>query len=141
MTATVVNGHAVIATEPAVSPLTGNADKARGTIYYRQIVKLLLADGTEVYGCIHCDFVRDAPNRVYPHLKKHKRPAAGINGHGPAGDVLSMTVEQLLDRQRDAAAYQAAIDRLTTDRDEWKQRARTAEKDLRTIRTALGITS
>lgn len=141
MTATVVNGHAVIASEPAVSPLTGNANRALGTIHYKQIVKLQLADGSEVYGCIHCDFVRDAANKVYPHLKKHKAAARGANGHSPAGDVLSMTVEQLLDRQRDASAYQAAIDRLTVDRDEWKQRARTAERDLRTIRSALGITS
>lgn len=140
MTATVVNGHAVIATEPAVSPLTGNANRARGTIYYKQIAKLLLDDGSEMYGCIHCNFVRDAANKVYPHLKKHKRPIQGSNGHGPAGDVLSMTVEQLLDRRRDASAYQEAIDRLTVDRDGWKQRARAAERDLKTIRSALGIT-
>lgn len=67
MTATRVNGIAVIASEPAESPIS----RPGKTIYFKQIVKLLLENDTEAYGCIHCDWTANESARVRSHLKKH----------------------------------------------------------------------
>ncbi|MFB6881266.1 hypothetical protein ACFCY8_10570 [Streptomyces noursei] len=68
MTATHVNGVAVIADEPALSPIS----RPGINVTFDQIRHLLLADGSETYGCRHCTYVSDNINSIRPHLKAHK---------------------------------------------------------------------
>lgn len=42
-------------------------------IYYKQILKLHYSDGTETFGCIHCDYTSTNLNSIRPHLNKHNR--------------------------------------------------------------------
>lgn len=138
MTATVVNGHTVIATEPAHSNLSGFG--GRGDIHYRQIVKLHLDDKSEVFGCVHCDFTGASPAVVRPHLKRHNPPTATAVKAGVADDYLKATLGELLERSRHADAYLASIERLSADRDHWKQRALAAEKWRRQAQNLFGAT-
>ena len=66
MTAEFVNGIAVLASQPAESPLPGLNGKP---VYFKQILKLLLANSEEVYGCLHCDYTDKSVSVVRPHLK------------------------------------------------------------------------
>lgn len=117
MTARFVDGQEVLVDEPTESQITTTKGKP---IVWQQIRTLLLADGSTVYGCAHCDYVGPSPLQVRPHLNKHRnRPT----------DEMSLT--DLINRV-------AALDRVTTERDEWKARALSAEKRLKTLRSALG---
>lgn len=121
MTATHVDGVAVIAAEPAESTW-----KHRGTgenLKYRQMLRLLLEDGREVYGCLHCDYTHPSLNSVRPHLNKHRLDV------GDNGSALDLT--EVARRLHDAARTEA-------DRDHWKGRALAAERELRKIRELLG---
>lgn len=125
MTATIVDGKQVIATEPAETALSGLHGKP---IYYKQIVRLLLDDDSEVFACVHCDYTAPNVQSVYPHLRKHKQPAA-TNGATPSPELdLSISLGTLLDGHRQAAAYLESIERLSADRDQWKARALAAER-------------
>jgi hypothetical protein len=65
VTAASVNGIAVVASEPAEAAFKSKK------VLFKQILLLLLEDGTEVYGCLHCDYTANSPVRVRPHLGKH----------------------------------------------------------------------
>lgn len=71
MTATSINGVAVIASEPAESKISVSGRP----VYFKQIMKLLLEDGTEAYGCAHCDWTANGAPSVRSHLKKHSTKA------------------------------------------------------------------
>jgi hypothetical protein len=134
MTATTIDGVEVVASEPAMSPLSEVHGQA---IHYKQILKLLLADGRELFGCAHCDYTSTSVQRVYPHLKKHSpRPPRQATAVDPAG--LDMTVGELLKAYQQITEMADAYARLADDRDEWKSRARKAEGQLGTLRKALG---
>jgi hypothetical protein len=114
MTASQVDGRAVIATERATSNITGHDGQP---IRFKQILRLLLEDGTVLYGCAHCDFTGPSPNNVRPHLNRHRRSKA-------ANDTIAELAAQLgTDRAE-----------LVRDRDEWKARARKAEGELARLR-------
>lgn len=85
MTATHVKGVAVVADEPARSPIS----RPGVNVVFDQIRHLLLADGSEWYGCVHCDYVSQNPNSIRPHLKAHKpKPAPEVRKpHKPSGPV------------------------------------------------------
>ncbi|MET8768237.1 MULTISPECIES: hypothetical protein [unclassified Streptomyces] len=75
MTATCINGIEVVEDQPAQSPLT------RPGVYvvFDKIRHLLLADGSEWYGCALCDYTSQNKNSILPHLKAHapkKEPTA-----------------------------------------------------------------
>jgi hypothetical protein len=133
MTATSVNGLAVLADEPAPSPLS---DKAGGQVYFKQIRSLLLENGAITYGCAHCDYTADSPASVRPHLNKHiektpKKTAPVTPADSPQRiDPTAITLADLL---RQVTALNQAID----ERDQWKARARKAEQDLATIQRAI----
>ena len=113
MTATHVNGRAVIASEPAESNITN----AQGEhIRFKQILRLLLDNGAVVYGCAHCDFTGASPNNVRPHLKRHR-------GGRASTDALVQLAAQL-DEQAE----------LVRERDEREARARKAEGELARLR-------
>ncbi|WP_372412550.1 hypothetical protein [Streptomyces luteireticuli] len=135
MTATTVNGLEVIGSEPAESPLRPGGH----TIYFKQIRKLLLEDGSEVYGCAHgdCDFTRDTTEGVRPHLKAHKaRPLPRDVSTLPVNELvpLAQEAEKL---RTDYAATAEELAKTVADRDQWRKRARSAEGDLKAIRKAL----
>ncbi|WP_242890138.1 hypothetical protein [Actinomadura litoris] len=123
VTATHVDGVPVIHTEPAESPLSTSVKP----VFFKQIVKLLLEDGTEMFGCLHCDFTRTAPLPIRSHLKAH---AARYK----KGDHPQKSAEMSL---TDLLARVAEMDKVTAERDEWKRRAREAERKLASLRQAL----
>ncbi|TYK47176.1 hypothetical protein [Actinomadura decatromicini] len=122
MTATQVNGLAVMADEPTLSPITGPNG---APIYWRQTRTLLLEDETKVFGCVHCDYTADNPHKVRPHLKVHREPEPE-----PAAGLYDLPLSDLLARV-------AELEKLTADRDTWKRRALKAERSLATMRRAL----
>lgn len=82
MTATAVRGAAVLAVEPVASRWV---DKGSGAPrVYRTIVRLLLEDGTEVFGCTKCDYTADGPNSVAAHQRTHTVAAAREATPAPA---------------------------------------------------------
>lgn len=124
MTATQVDGVDVVADEPARSPVN---DRDGNPILFKQMRELLLSDGRTVFGCIHCDYTADKLTQVRPHLNKH-RDGKPSRGSGP----IAALAKQL-------AAQAGQVEALTADRDQWRQRARSAEKSLADLRRALGV--
>ena len=127
MTATHVDGVPVIAAEPAQDP-KGWKDRRTGEpLRFKQILRLLLEDGSETFGCIHCDYTNPSIYSVRPHLNKHRLTlAAESNGHAAGVDLAEL------------ARRLQRVDRLEADRDEWRRRALDAERELRKIRELLG---
>lgn len=122
MTATTVNGVAVIGDEALQTPLS----KALGQpVYYTRIRRLLLADGTSVVGCTataECTYTADSPQRVSSHLRAHSDSVK------VPGTVLGMSVGELLEIGGRLDAQDLHIDRLIENRDYWKERCLLAEK-------------
>ncbi|QWF78742.1 hypothetical protein [Amycolatopsis sp. CA-230715] len=125
MTATEVDGIAVVADEPRKAPFR---DKAGNTIYQPQTRVLTLANGTIVYGCLHCSYTSTNPNSVRPHLARHN---SRRKTNGP-DNSLNLPLAELMARLDKLAA-------VTEDRDAWKSRALNAERRLKQLRTALGV--
>lgn len=133
MTATHVNGLEVITDEPAEAPLS-TADRP---VFFKQIRRLLLADGDEVFGCVHCTYTADSVHRVRPHLGKHSRrgtdPRPGaVPTMRPQADVA-----ELLARLAKGDTARAELSTAQRERNRWKRRALDAERDLETIRRAI----
>lgn len=130
MTATHVNGVAVIASEPAEAPIS----TPEKPIHFKRIMKLLLEDGTEAFGCLHCDYAADSHMRVRPHLHKHTPRKAAETAPPPAApepiDPATITLAELLDAVQSSREHQA-------DAERWKARALRAEQDLALIRRTL----
>lgn len=124
MTATQVDGVDVVADEPARAPML---DRAGNPIYHKQMRELLLSDGRTVYGCVHCDYTADSLARVRPHLNKHRDGKVSRNGNAIAALAKQLTTLSTL------------AEALTAERDEYKKRANVAEKSLRDLRKALGV--
>lgn len=146
MTATHVNGVEVVATEPVDSPLSTPENR----IQFTRIVKLLLANDSEVHGCTECTFTAVRVGSVRSHLgqahpsarangRRGQHPEPPTNGHAP--DVNAMTIGELLNTGTQVAALTVALERLANDRDDWKARAKAAEKRLNAMRNALGTLS
>lgn len=124
MTARWVDGVPVIATEPVPSNWR---NKATGQpLQYRQIVKLLLEDGREVYGCVHCDYASPKLTSLRPHMNKHRLPK--FESRDGAGIDLGEFLRRV-----------DSYERLEADRDHWRRRALEAEGHLRRLREALGV--
>jgi hypothetical protein len=129
LTATSINGVPIIAAEPAEASIrTADGQPVR----FKQILKLLLEDGTEAYGCLHCDYTAPRMVQVRPHLSKHNRqrvePAPRSEPYTPEPiDPDRLTLAEMLE-----AVQSARENRTETDR--WKARALRAEQDLALIR-------
>ncbi|WP_424183828.1 hypothetical protein ACOBQX_17875 [Actinokineospora sp. G85] len=130
MTATVVDGVAVVADDPTPAPMRDNA----GTpVLWKQTRTLTLADGRTVYGCAHCDYTSTNVRSVRPHLNKHR--GGRSLGAVDLGDLGALTLA-------DVVARLAEHDQVAAERDQWKARAQRAERSLSTLRTALrGVAS
>ncbi|WP_370944051.1 hypothetical protein AB5J62_33760 [Amycolatopsis sp. cg5] len=128
MTATEVDGLAVVADEPRPAPFK---DKGGNPIYQPQTRVLTLADGSVVYGCAHCDYTNRNPNSIRPHLSRHNSRRK-TNGSAPG--ALSLPLAELMERLE-------KLDEITEDRDAWKSRALRAERRLKQLRNALGVSA
>lgn len=120
MTATEVDGRAVVTDEPARSPL--GVDRGGNPVYFKQTRELTLDDGSVVYGCLHCEFIDERSAAIRPHLRVHASDRTNTRTGG------KKTIELLA----------AELVKAEADRDQWKARARKAERDLATIRRAIG---
>lgn len=131
MTATKVDGRAVIADEPAASPL-------RKGVTFTRIRRLLLDDGSTIHGCSECDYTAEKVGQVRAHLRKHApRPTVAFRPRR----IEEMNVGELIERARQNDAVADALDRMTDDRNEWKARALKAERAMANLRKALGVES
>lgn len=144
MTATQVNGVKVVASEPA----TTNLASADRPIYFKQVVKLLLEDGTEVYGCVHCDYTNEKKSSLRPHLGAHAQRKNKADQKSEVGrlaeDLANLPLEEILDWAQigidhvnkddkpDPQVERQAklIDKLMEEREEWKARAKLAESQI-----------
>jgi hypothetical protein len=131
VTATEVDGKAVIAVEPAKSSFRGS-DGER--VSFRQMLRLLLDDGSEVYGCLHCDYTSPNLNSVRPHLNKHRKAKQLDEAEELAAVGVGLSLAQITRALR-------SHERTVNDLEEWKRRALTAERQLRLLRKALGVTA
>lgn len=134
MTATTVHGLKVVDDSPTRSGIT---DRQGNPVMWEQTRTLLLENGHITYGCVHCDYTSDNPRSVRPHLNIHgkrgdgKTPAAQRAAASTGPDLSALPVGELV-----KLAAQAA--ELAADRDRWRERAQSAERDLAAIRKALG---
>ncbi|MCA1195107.1 hypothetical protein [Saccharopolyspora sp. 6V] len=111
----------VITDEPTLAPMR---DKAGKPIFWQQTRTLCLADGRTVYGCAHCEYTSENVLSIRPHLNVHKaRPTTPTGDDDPVAALVARLAE---------------YDRVAAERDEWKRRAKAAERDLRAIRKAIG---
>lgn len=124
MTASEVGGHAVIAVEPAKSNWKGRDGEP---LEYRQMLRLLLDDGTELFGCLHCNYTHPSLHSVRPHLNKHR-----LSKHDEAATIGGLSLAEI-------ARALNSHERQSTELEEWKRRALKAEGQLRTLRKALGV--
>ncbi len=125
MTATNVNGQQVVSDNPTQAPIR---TKDGSIIWWVQTRTLLLANGDVVFGCVHCDYTSLNANSVRPHLGKHRAAKAATPMLG------GVSVGDLVQALSDAESVRA-------DRDQWKTRALAAERSLRVLRKALGVTA
>ncbi|MFE1190159.1 hypothetical protein [[Kitasatospora] papulosa] len=131
-----VNGLEVIEVEFAETPLSTPDRPVR----FKQIVKILLEDGSVTYGCAWagCGFTGKTAITVRPHLRVHKSASETL-------DVTTLPVGEVLELAKSAQTLRTDLERVTRERDrlekslreEWKPRALTAERQLNSIQRAL----
>ncbi|GAA3709546.1 hypothetical protein ACRWOO_31085 [Streptomyces sp. NEAU-PBA10] len=138
-----LNGLEVIEFEFAETPRS-TPENPR---YFKEVLKVLLSDGTVVYNCVwpNCEFTRPKASGVWPHTKVHKNqtqtPKAAPDPS--AIDVSGLTLAELIERAQKATWYSAELDaalkkltKTTRELEELRPRVKTAEKQLQTIRSA-----
>jgi hypothetical protein len=125
VTATHVNGIAVIADEAAPSPLS----RPDRPVSFPQIRRLLLEDGSETYGCVLCEYADPALGKVRYHLRSHPERVVSKKRRQPSVPA-GVSVRELVALARSA-------ERLRKERDEWRQRALKLQRQLATAHRAL----
>lgn len=149
MTANSVMGLKVIDTFKVP---TGATDRKDRTLYYHQIIGLVLSNEHRTYGCAHdgCEYTNDNLNSLRPHLNKHgksgdqttpkaQRAKAAAEAAASASaesfpklrmsDVAAMSLEDILALINKAHRIVQGGDAAT-----WKARALKAEGDLGALR-------
>jgi hypothetical protein len=132
VTATQVDGVPVVADEPATAPMRTRAGQP---IRFTQIRHLLLEDGSEAFGCAHCDYASRNPLSIRPHLNKHRAQSAQSAQDAPPA-AAPTPASAVLDL-RELVSRLDAADQVAAERDEWRTRALKAERDLARLRAAL----
>lgn len=118
-----IGGVAVVADRRAATG--GKHPKTGEPLRLKQVRDLLLADGTHIYGCAHCDYTNTNLHSMRPHLNKHRDRKAATALNGAAGISLADVIARL-----------GAGAALEADRDRWRDRALAAERDLGSLRRA-----
>lgn len=135
-----VNGMRVLEREPVESPLS----TPERPVYFTRIIRLLLEDGSEVFGCGEqgCDYIGESVGSVRGHLRMvHPDPE---KARARSSDPMDMTLREVTEIIGDLRELRTDNDRLTKentrlkrDRNEWRTRAKDAESDLNVIRRAI----
>lgn len=135
-----IDGLRVLEREPVESPLS----TPERPIYFTRILRLLLEDGSELFGCgaEGCEEVRETVQAVSVHLGvEHPDPEkARIKSTDPLDMTLREVTEVIGDMKElrtENIRLTRENDRLKRDRNEWKARAKDAESDLTVIRNAI----
>ncbi len=137
-----VDGKKVVEERQVQSPLSREGENP---VYFRRVVELVLEDGSSVFGCTECEYTNSSRTGVTTHLGiahgtgKARRAAA--QSDSPIGHWEDVTLGEAVGMARRVDTLSNALDRMTEDRNEWKARARDAERDLGAIRRALAPTS
>ncbi|GGU39051.1 hypothetical protein [Streptomyces violascens] len=140
----ILNGLEVIEFEFAETPKSTPANPR----YFKEVLRVLLADGTVVYNCVwpNCEFTRPKASGVWPHVKAHKNqttrtPKATADLSDI--DVDGLPLAEVIDRARKATWYSVQLDaalkkleKTTRELDVLKPRAKAAETQLASIRKA-----
>lgn len=145
--ARVINGKAVVSTEPVASNLP-NAAPIR-------VDRHVLDDGSVVFGCAECDFVADRRGDVQVHrADEHGLGWPGRRPRGTKADpfanlslALGMTLADVLESAGQAAEWKHLLDLKDTQISElrkreneqlatWRERALAAEKELAKYQSA-----
>lgn len=113
-----VKGRRVIAQERVQTKLG---------LYYRRVVELLLEDETTVFACTECDYTAAKAGQVGQHLVTHKPEGRAPVGNGRRARGSSDAITALI----------RELEKVGSDRDAWKARARKAERSLDALRKAL----
>lgn len=135
-----INGRKVIEWEFAETPRSTPTSRR----YYEEVIKVLLEDDSEVFACIWqgCEFTRERASGVWPHLKVHKRKDKKASAASPV-NVSDLSVSELIGRAQQAETYRSERDvavrelqKASKELAEWEPRAKAAEKQIQTIRSA-----
>lgn len=141
-----VGGQLVIASEPAELNIVNPHTKRR--IPSDKVLRLLLQDGTETYGCADCDYTNTNQSAIIPHRNRHRKlqSVAGTARSKKAGEF---TVAEVMDNitswmqpvmnisMDELRAYIAAYD-ADANLQSWKDRALDAEARLARLQKILG---
>lgn len=133
MTAQQVDGVEVVSDEPTTSAIRTRSGEP---VIWEQTRTLTLADGRVTYGCQHCDYVNDNMMSIRPHLGAHNKagPRAGSRANSRARTVTELAQGMSLS---DLLGRLAQLEQVGAERDAWKARAQSAERNLATLRRAL----
>lgn len=133
MTATTVNGLAVVDEQPTKAPITTPTGKE---IFWEQVRELLLEDTSIAYGCKHCDFTDPAVGKVRGHLVRcPARPARKPKPETPVSDEAA--VDGLLKQLAELPKLRAENAKLRASLERYKARCRAAESRLGVITKAI----
>jgi hypothetical protein len=126
----------VLANDPTPSKLN---DAKGQPVVWPSVRRLTLGDGLVVYGCADCTYCHRSPDSIRPHRNKHRQLKTAN------GDVTAILRDAIRSidggSDRETEKLTARVERLTADRDEWKRRALTAERQLSALRQAIaGVT-
>ncbi|WP_217226032.1 hypothetical protein [Streptomyces anulatus] len=129
-----INGLEIVEVEFAETPLSTPSKSIR----FKQIVKILLEDGSVTYGCAWagCGFTGDTSFAIRPHLRVHAPETP---------DISKLSVGELLELAESAHTLRTDLNQTTRERDrlakslneDWKPRALAAERQLSSIQRAL----
>jgi hypothetical protein len=129
-------GRRVLTDEPELSNLPGNPPT--------KVRKITLADGTVEFGCAACSFVESTRDRVRKHHRQtHGAPTPEPTRAAPirrlsidAADA-SITLAELMQLATSSSQWATLVEQLTAQRDQFKERALSAESKLRRLTTAM----
>ncbi len=124
-----VDGKKVVSDIPAPSPLPTRAGHQQ--ITFKNLRVLELEDGSHTFGCGECQFTgaRGAVQRHRYEDHQVPKPGGGRRAVEPPlpQDLSGMTLGELVELSRDAAAWGELVAELEVRLDDWRTRALRAE--------------
>ncbi|MDJ0346814.1 hypothetical protein QMK19_41030 [Streptomyces sp. H10-C2] len=124
MTATHVNGIAVVEDQPTKSGISRDGVQ----VTFTQTRHLLLADGTEIYGCQSCDYTSPNSLSIRPHLKVHKDRAPKSEKARPTGAPVSQPTSAVPSGSTRAASTLTGTDLASLNLGQLVERAHLTEQ-------------
>lgn len=105
-----------------------------------RIVRAILADGSERFVCVDCGYAKPHLSSIPPHQKTHTPPKVevsnGAQSYRHRDLVVSpdLTLGELFAQYRRAEGLAAQLERMVDSRNEWREKAQEAERQLAQIR-------